>query len=180
MKKIFILLLIACCAGQSTFAQSKKKNRTKPYYVVIDDGSFTNSKSDRGSKLTGYYEKDSLVEMVAWIGFASGDINREFFYWHNNLIMVKETHRLYNPETSTDIDSIKPSFNARYVFTNDKLTDIKQKGTFSFVEMPSDKATQEATYLSMAVQYSGALEKARANKDNRIKLKKKDLPKTEE
>ncbi|HET8963598.1 MAG TPA: hypothetical protein VFM99_06860, partial [Chitinophagales bacterium] len=79
-----------------------------------------------------------------------------------------------------DIDSIKPTFNARYVFTNDKLTDIKQKGTFSFVEMPSDKATQEATYLSMAAQYSAALDKARENKNNRIKLKKKDLPKTKE
>ena len=180
MKKILFLLLISGLIVQTGYSQNKSKKRVKPYYVVIDDASFTNTKSDRGATLTGYYEKDSLVRMVAWIGFASGDIRREFFYWQNNLIVVKETHRLYNPQTSTDIDSIKPSYNARYVFTNGKLTDIKQKGSFSFTDMPSDKKTQEATYQAMSAQYVDAMEKARAVKENRIKMKKKDMPSNEE
>lgn len=177
MRKIVILLLIVYCAGSAAHAQSTQNKHSKPYYVVIEDGSFTNTKSERGSKLTGYYERDTLVKMVAWIGFNSGDITREFFYWQNRPIVITETHKLYNPATSTPIDSISPSFNARFVFTDGELTDIKQKGTYSFTEMPSDKKTQEATYLAMAAQYAAALDTARADKRNRIKMKKKDKEK---
>lgn len=180
MKKIIFLLLIAGCFAQPIYAQSKKPKKVKPYYVVIDDASFTNTKSDRGAKLTGYYINDSISRMESWTGFASGDIRREFFYWRDTLLVVTETHRLYNPNTTTPIDSIKPTYNARYVFVNGKINDIKQKGSFSFTEIPSDKKTQEAMYLSISAQYVEALNKARAIKENRIKLKKKDMPENKE
>lgn len=176
MKQVLAYIIFFCLLVPAAYAQQKTVKKIKPYYVVIDDASFTNTKTDRGATLTGYYEKDSLVRLVAWFGYNYGDISREFFYWQDELIVANEIQRMYNPATTTPLDSIKPNFKARYLFTDGKLTDIQQKGSYSFAEMPSDKITQERTYLWLSEQYASALNEKRMDKANRMKMKKQKKP----
>lgn len=172
-----ILLIILCLTLiTSSQAQSSGKGGKKNYLIEINDASFTSSKPEKGAHLTAKYVHDTIQQIDAWFGFTYGDIQRTFFYWNGQLITVTEVQRLYNGnDPNIQLDSIKPSFNARYIFENGALTNIQQKGTYSFSEGSQDRASMEAMYLGFSNQYNLRLDELRADKKNRKKIKRKDL-----
>lgn len=170
MRNTILCTLILLIAFPVFGQQASRQKKAKPYRVEINDASFTNSKPEFGATLSGIYEHDTLMEMKAWFGFSYGDIQRTFFYWKGELITVTEVHRVYNAyDPGMPVDSISPSFNARYVYENGKLTLIKQNGTYSLIDAPQDKASVEAMYLNFSEQYTRALDEKRAVKKNRKK-----------
>jgi hypothetical protein len=157
---------------QTAFGQ--KNIRPKNYRIDIMDASFTSSNPEQGAYLRAEYKNDTIVSMEAWFGFNYGDIRRSFYFWQGELITVTEVQRLYNgKDAEVELDSIKPCFNARYLFEEGALTSIKQTGTYSFIDGPQDKKSVEAMYLSFNEQYQVALNEKRAVKKNRKRIKKK-------
>lgn len=170
----FICLFFLFTTG--TQAQSSGKKGKGNYYVEIKDSTFAGTKPQRGATLTGYYTNDSIEKVVTWFGFNYGDLTRKYFYWKNNLILIVEEQRLYNTTTQLPADpsAVKPNFTGRYIFVDGKLTDMKETGTYSFNDTPSDKASQEAMFLSFSDKYMKLLNEARAKKKNRIKWEEKE------
>jgi hypothetical protein len=164
---LFLLSLLFMVPMQAQFFQKGGKQN---YLVSIEDASFTTSKPEKGAHLTAKYVHDTIHQIDTWFGFTYGDIQRTFYYWNGELITVTEIQRLYNGnDPSINLDSIKPSFNARYIFENGALTNIQQKGTYSFSEGSQDRASMEAMYLGFSNQYNLRLDEVRADKKNRKK-----------
>jgi hypothetical protein len=170
MGRYWFLLLLLMGAMQS-FSQSASKKGT--YYVVIDSV-HPMQQTAKGSILKGYYERDTIQKIECWFGFQFGDLRRVFYFWQGRLIMVTEEQRLYdaNAVSRENTDTVKPNYDGRYLFTDDKLTNLKQNGSFSFLDTPADKTSMQNTFLQMAADYQAMLDIARTDKNRRIKLKK--------
>ena len=170
--RIGIFFLILTLVSFSATAQVSKKGKKYNYYVTIKDGSFTNSKPEQGASLKGIWNDGQMIELNAWYGFNYGDIQRNFFFWNDELITVTEVHRLYNPkDPNLNLDSIPSCFNAQYVFEKGELINIKQTGTYSFAEGPQDRKSMQDMYINFARNYSALIHEKAESKRNRKKIK---------
>ncbi len=171
LKHIFFLFLMVACVS-SAYSQQQKVR--KHYYILITDSSFVQAMPEQGASFKAYFKNDSLYKIETWFGFNFGDVTRDYFYWRDSITLVNETQKLYSATAvpKIDPDTIKVSYTGRYIFNNDKLTGINQKGSYSISDTPQSKEETQAALLMLAYKYKALAYERSLNKKNRVKIKK--------
>lgn len=169
INKHFILVAIMMLTV-SLQAQSGKNSR-KNYYVLITDTSFVQAIPEQGASLKAYFKNDSLYKIETWFGFNFGEVTREYYFWDDTIKLINEYQKLYNPlgVPKPDPDTIKVTYSGRYIFKNNVLTDISQKGSYSISDTPQGKNDIEAGFMMLIDKYKKLAYDKRKKKKNRIK-----------
>ena len=79
-----------------------------------------NEVTDNGQELKGYYQNNQLKKITHSVGLSLWKIIREYFYYKNELIFVKETKFQTNDENGF-INNPKLIYKNSYYFNNNKL-----------------------------------------------------------
>lgn len=168
MKVYAFLFLLA--VSTPSFAQSGKKKNKHNYMILINDTSFVSAMPEQGATLKAYFINDTISEIKTWFGFNFGEVTRDYFYWDDTLIVVNETQKLYSATAVPKInpDTIKTSYNGRYLFKKGQLTDISQKGSYSISDTPANKDETNAVLTSLSDKYRKLVYAKRAKKKNRL------------
>jgi hypothetical protein len=110
-------------------------NHTTLKKKILQNEEFLENIPDGGGELTGYYKNDSIVKIVEWIGLSYGNRTREFYFRKTQLFFVYEKFESFARNDTTgeaDLSKIKTSFEGRYYFHNNKLTEQKTSGKRTF------------------------------------------------
>ena len=79
-----------------------------------------NEVTDNGQELKGYYQNNQLKKITHSVGLSLFKIIREYFYYKNELIFVKETKFQTNDENGF-INNPKLIYKNSYYFNSNKL-----------------------------------------------------------
>ncbi len=172
MHRTILFVLLFGMFGAQLHAQKQEKIR-KHYYIVIDDSSFVNAMPENGATLKAYFKNDTLYKIETWFGFNFGDVTRDYFYWRDTLSLIIETQKLYNASAvpKIDPDTVKVTYTGRYIFKNNHITGMSQKGSYSISDTPQSKEETEVALMLLSNKYRVLAYDKRKSKKNRVKIK---------
>jgi hypothetical protein len=94
----------------------------------LDNDEFIDG-TDNGSELDGYFKKDSICKMNAWIGLSIWTIQTEYYFKNEKLIFAYEK-QFTNVDSTGEVNYNKPklSFEGRYFLKDAKIIHTKESG----------------------------------------------------
>lgn len=154
MKKMMITALILVLA-QIPYGQTRPQvleTIRKQFQAINADAhleklelsgeDFLDEATDGGAQLTGFFKKDSLVKMVAWIGISYGNRTQEFYLQDGKLFFAYVKFEAFVPNDSLqelDRSKTQVSFEGRYYFHDNKLVEKKIRGKYPLEEEQDER-----------------------------------------
>jgi hypothetical protein len=108
--------------------------------LELDNEDFMpDEQSDGGISLTGYYKKDTIYKLSAWIGVSYGVRQYDYYLKNGKPFFIYETEKdfLGKKDGTLDDSKLNLAFEGRYYLDNGKVIDVKTKGKKRMDEKPT-------------------------------------------
>jgi len=140
-------------ASESIQADSRtdKMSRINIFVHTVNDHkpSFTIEKTilgtDDGGQLIGYYDRQVLTKIDAWLGMSNSALSQQFYFKNGHLIFAKETRRYYS------WDQNKGEINRNQFSKTETENSYFQNGII--IQHTPKKSPEESDLLSQARTY---------------------------
>lgn len=142
----------------------QKINNDKNYEIIIIDNSdaFLGHSTDNGGSLKGFYQGDSLLKIVEWVGLSNRVVQTEYYFDKGKLVFVYSTDSRYkfnHISEKLDYSKFDEISEERYYFNNDKLIAVLLS------EKEKNKQQDATDFLTSSEYYTKLLNTKRYNKN---------------
>lgn len=142
----------------------QKINNDKKYEIIIIDNSdaFLGHSTDNGGSLKGFYQGDSLLKIVEWVGLSNRVVQTEYYFDKGKLVFVYSTDSIYkfnHISEKLDYSKFDEISEERYYFNNDKLIAVLLS------EKEKNKQQDATDFLTSSEYYTKLLNTKRYNKN---------------